>query len=980
MPDATEPPHVDHAVDLAFALPPAVAEDQPSGFPLLATIAPIAGAVVLWLITGSPLSLVFAALGPVVAVASILDSRRQARVRSRRAAASRATAITDLEARVANAHARERAAGRRRSPTARQVLRMVHGEHWGPAPHVHVVVGRGPVPSTVRVTGAPADDSDRAFLARSSVVADGQVVVDGAAGVGFVGPLLLAEAAARAVLVQVGHRSAPGAIGVRAPDTPGWAWAADLPHHGTSTVVEIVDAGDGEGRGAVRSGPPASPGASRLVIAVAAEAGLVPPDVRTVIRIRTPTRAVVEREAGMPGAREIVPDLVSAAEAAGWAAGQRRAAERAGLGGAAALLPRTVPFDALEQGRRDPGDRGSLAVVVGRAAAGPLSIDLVRDGPHALVAGTSGSGKSEFLLTWLTAMAVAHPPGLVAFLLVDFKGGAAFEPLRGLPHVAGIVTDLDESEARRAVESLRAELGRRERLLRDVGARDVSALTPDVELPRLVIVIDEYQAMVGRFPELGDLIADIAARGRSLGVHLVLAAQRPNGVVRDQVSANCGLRVSMRVLERGDSTAVIGDPRAAELDASAPGRAIVATAERGPVEFQAACASEVLPVIRAQITGRAVRRPWLDPLPARIAADDVARLVGADDRTTTDGIVFGVLDDPERQRRRLAKWHPQSEGNLIVVGRPGSGRTTALGAIARGFAARHGTGSVVVLGGPRSAEWDALHEELDRVRAQALGASRLLVVDDVEARYRTWPEEHRCEAQAVIEALLREGRSAGLRVAASATSSQALPVGLREAFTSAVLLQHASRADLVHSGGDGALWRVGEPAGGGQWQGLRARVVDTGPPALPAERPVPPLRVRPDRPLAVCTDAVDVDARTLRATLGREVVELGAGAPSPRDLLEALDPGAERTGGRAAGARGEARPPLVVADADGWAANWAILAAVRERGTIVVHGGAAEYRAVARDRRVPPLLDAGRGQCLVLSAGAPTRRCIWPSR
>ena len=249
-------------------------------------------------------------------------------------------------------------------------------------------------------------------------------------------------------------------------------------------------------------------------------------------------------------------------------------------------LPSRVLLGDLMQPAVDPASRASLAVAVGTAGEGPLVIDLVQHGPHALVAGTTGSGKSEFLLAWLTALAGSYPPDRVAFLLVDFKGGAAFEPIRDLPHVTGVVTDLDESEAERAVLSLRAELRHRERVLAQAGARDIRSLDHRIELARLVIVVDEFQAMIERFPDLGAVIADIAARGRSLGLHLVLAAQRPNGVVREQVTANCAIRVSLRVMQRADSLAVVGSELAAEIAPDTPGRGIVDRGDGCPVRFQ----------------------------------------------------------------------------------------------------------------------------------------------------------------------------------------------------------------------------------------------------------------------------------------------------------------------------------------------------------------------------------------------------------
>ncbi|WP_268891268.1 FtsK/SpoIIIE domain-containing protein, partial [Agromyces humi] len=257
--------------------------------------------------------------------------------------------------------------------------------------------------------------------------------------------------------------------------------------------------------------------------------------------------------------------------------------------------------------------RSTLRAPVGMAGGGPLELDLVERGPHAIVAGTTGSGKSEFLLAWIAAMARDHQPDRVAFLLVDFKGGAAFEPVRELPHVVGVVTDLDEAEAERAVLSLRAELRHREAVLHAERARDIAELRPGVELSRLVIVVDEFQAMVERFPELGGVIADIAARGRSLGAHLILASQRPNGVVREQVTANCAIRISLRVMDTADSLAVVGSAAAASIGPETPGRGVVDPGDGRLVPFQSAIADpQTIESIRAAAASAPrPRRPWV---------------------------------------------------------------------------------------------------------------------------------------------------------------------------------------------------------------------------------------------------------------------------------------------------------------------------------------------------------------------------------
>ena len=136
---------------------------------------------------------------------------------------------------------------------------------------------------------------------------------------------------------------------------------------------------------------------------------------------------------------------------------------------------------------------------IGVAADGTVDIDLVRDGPHGLLAGTTGSGKSELLRSLVAGMAVHTDPARLSFVLVDYKGGSTFDACAELPHVVGVVTDLDEQLADRALRSLHAELRRRERTLRDHGVPDLAALrevAPDVALARLVVVIDEFAALV----------------------------------------------------------------------------------------------------------------------------------------------------------------------------------------------------------------------------------------------------------------------------------------------------------------------------------------------------------------------------------------------------------------------------------------------------------------------------------------------------
>ncbi|GAA4368300.1 FtsK/SpoIIIE domain-containing protein [Agromyces bauzanensis] len=952
-----------------IVLPPHPPEPAAAGFPLLATVAPVAGALVLWVVTGSAISLAFAALGPLVAVASVLDGRRQARRARSRAAAERAVRLEEVRAEVAERHAEERVAAWRRMPSARR-LAEASAPDWRATTPGAVVVGRGGVASGLRVDGTAIDAADRELVAFAGRLEDAPVQAPAGLGLGIVGPPPLARAAARGMLLQLAHRCRPDVVGLELPEGEEWSWARQLPHHGSGgdRVIRVVDnAGSpvADRSSPRRTGGAVALGAAGAAVAVAEEAASLPPGLATVVHVAGPGAATVDRR-GFGGARNaVVPELVGMVEASGWADRMRAAAVREGYAVVAAL-PTEVDFDGLVQPAGVFGSRAGLLVHVGVHAGGPLELDLVAGGPHAIVAGTTGSGKSEFLLAWLAALAATHPPDRVAFLLVDFKGGAAFEPLHGLPHVTGIVTDLDELEAERAVLSLRAELRRRESVLRAEQARDVVELGPDADLARLVIVIDEFQAMVERFPDLGAVIADIAARGRSLGVHLVLASQRPNGVVREQVTSNCSIRVSLRVMQRGDSHAVVGTEAAASIRPDTPGRGIVDVGDGVPVAFQSArVGAGALARLRARYAGVApARRPWLDPLSANLQPGELD-LAAASARLEPGSLAIGLVDVPDRQRYDVLAWTPAVDGHLLVLGAPGSGRTTALAAVARA-AERRDPASLVRLDGPRSRRWDTLQAVLGRVERSEPGTRLLLIVDDLDTGFREWPDEHRHAAIAALEVVLRDGRQAGVHVAAAASLAHRLGAGIREAFGRQLFLRHPSRADLVHAGGTGELWRAHEPPGSGQWDAHRAQVVHA--PPLPAERLPDPEPLDIDEGLyAVVSAAPRADLSTLReAGLDAQLLE-PIGHPAVRAVT--AGDGVGPTGAR-----------VVVGDADAWAANWSLAAAVREEATVVVHGGPREHRVFQAGPGLPPLLDDSATQCVVTGPAAGPLRAGWPPR
>jgi S-DNA-T family DNA segregation ATPase FtsK/SpoIIIE len=397
----------------------------------------------------------------------------------------------------------------------------------------------------------------------------------------------------------------------------------------------------------------------------------------------------------------------------------------------------------LDHTWRPRPQREFLRVPVGVGSTGTaVMLDLKESahggmGPHGLIVGATGSGKSEMLRTLLTSLVIGHPPERLALMLVDFKGGATFAPMHGLPHIAGMVTNIEDdlNLVDRMRDALYGEMRRRQEILRAAGnLPNVSAYQslrdagePLEPLPHLLVIIDEFSELLTAKPDFAELFVAIGRIGRSIGVHLLLATQRLEmGKIRG-LESNLSYRISLRTFSEAESREAIGVPDAYHLMPE-PGAGFLKVDTTVFERFKAALVSapytppaqatpEVVPVVpytalsnvdvwseasvdsdaqpapaRAgqrtildvavhRIAGaqRQPTRPvWLEPLRAAIPLDqlqDPFATAPAGSLTAT----LGLVDDPSTQRQYPLDWDfTGSGGNLLVVGAPQSGKSTLL--------------------------------------------------------------------------------------------------------------------------------------------------------------------------------------------------------------------------------------------------------------------------------------------------------------
>ncbi len=895
---------------------------------MIAAIAPVVAAGVMWLVTGSVFALVFAALGPVTAVASWVDSRWGNRRLHRRESQRFATELGVTRATIAQVHASELAALDEVTPAASVLV-----ERFGSDPYrwsatlsspLEVRVGRGTVPSALALDPIPSTRDSHlgkqlhALTWDAARLESAPVTVDPQLGIGVSGPLLMAHAAARALAVQLAWALSP-AEHWWASSSEEVEWLAELPHSRrvSTTRGSLYEFGHNDAQSAL------------VVVAVAAIPAQLPGACRVVLDLQAGGAALLRHpDPAIRGA--VSADVVSREQCIRWARRIHRDATADGIVAPHSGVPSAAELGPLLR-RVDDHGRGSLACEPAVSAVGPVRLDLVTDGPHAVVGGTTGSGKSELLIAWVLAMAAPRSPDDVTFLLVDFKGGSAFAALARLPHTVGIITDLDQAGARRALDSLRAELRFRERLLVAEAVRSIDETTA---CARLVIVVDEFAAMLAEHPELHSLFADLAARGRSLGIHLLLCTQRPAGVVRDAVLANADLRVSLRVNNRADSSAVVGSDAAAAIPLQAKGRAIISRggASGELVQFALASARDVDVIADRWASVAPPRRPWREPLPTIVAPADVPPV--------DEGYAFGLCDLPEEQRWDAAVYRPPRDGHLLVLGSSGCGKSTALAAIGQAASAQAaGAQANITVRFPREcdAAWDTICEIVARLDTPTGLESRrdtLVLLDDLDSLVARFGSDHRAGFTEMLARVLRDGPARGIRVVISAQRVTPETQSLVASVPARLMMRHASRQDFVIAGGDGTQYLADLPAGGGVWRGHRVQVARFESVLLP-DAAAHEVELCPGRPLAiVTTHASQVLSRY------PDSVALSETQGDPRVLAI---PGA-----------------VVVGDVEEWQSRWGAIASLRPVADILFDGcSIADYRALTRSRHIPPPISPG---------------------
>ncbi|AKS35641.1 type VII secretion protein EccCb [Mycolicibacterium goodii] len=536
----------------------------------------------------------------------------------------------------------------------------------------------------------------------------------------------------RAMVCQLATWHGPRDVGIAAilrPEaTEKWDWLKWLPHH-----TNTPDAG-----------------VTHLVVVVDSPVRPTIPDGATVLSMGPDatdapgTHIDVERDAVRIGSVSARPDAMTAEQALACArrlARHRTATTTVRRSHWAHLLGLDIEHLDIEQVWRNSDPQRHLRVPIGvRDNGDRVDLDLKEAalggvGPHGLCIGATGSGKSEFLRTLVLGLITTHPPEVLNLVLVDFKGGATFLGLETARHVSALITNLAESAAMvtRMADALAGEMTRRQELLRgaDVGsAAEYRRTRPDrPPLPTLLVVVDEFSELLYQQPDFADLFVAVGRLGRSLGIHLLLASQRLDEGRLRGLESHLSYRICLKTFSPAESRAVLGVTDAYDLP-NTPGAAYLKAPSGAITRFQTAFVSggyevatvdkpdtrvrpftarpaepdkprrtstrTVLETTLAWLAGHGApaHRVWLPPLPRAIPLSDVLM---ANPEPLTAAI--GLVDRPFEQRRdRLLVDLSGAAGNVVIVGGPQAGKSTAARTLMVALAATHDPSDVQMYG------------------------------------------------------------------------------------------------------------------------------------------------------------------------------------------------------------------------------------------------------------------------------------------
>lgn len=877
-------------LEAAVRLPHAPTESAPPPFPIIAVIAPVGIGLALFAIIGSPFLLMFIVFGPVIAIAHLIDRRYGERRRLRKATAAFDLELAEAQREIAAAHARMRRRRRAQRPLARDLIAGHRRIEPG------IVVGTTTVPSGLRLEGGGAHPRLDAARVASGRLDDACFSIS-ARCLAVHGSRIVTTGVVRALLVQLTADDLGAEVALIGEGAE--PVAAELRTLGVHTGQHLDPAAPAVITGA---GAPAYPDATVDAVLIVAEDGFG--------ELRTAEHGALRLRLDSLGAGELRDWAAKIAEAQRM---RRRAAER---------IPSECELAELFGAE---AGQNSLSAAFAVGADGPCELDLVANGPHAVLGGTTGSGKSELLIAWATALAERYTSDECVMLGLDFKGGATFDALAPLPHCVGVVTDLDDGEAHRVLAGLRAEMRRREQHLRDLGAREIA--DTHGALPRLVVFVDEFQALVQEHPELNEVFADLGARGRSLGIHLVLCTQRPTGVFRESLLANCAIRLSLRVEQASDSRTVLGEVDAAELPVSARGRlllrvgggdlSIAQVARARPADIAAIAAREIERRRRQGLT--APDSPWLPPLPTNWRGDDASWALG---------------DLPEAQQQPRLEVSAAG-AHLWVIGSHNSGKSAALAALAR---AAQGM-QVVTIGPSVEQAWDAL----DALVSKPDAARMLVLIDDLDGLETRFDDEHRGVFLERLGRLARIGGERGITLAMTVRRPSGGLQRLAALCAQTLRLAASSRQEWVLQGGEAADYIPNLPPGRGRLGRMLVQV------AAPADTPSQESAHAGvhELPFTVPSAGLLVVTRrgaTTRAALGTGGVTLDA-VPSAADLRT----GTSELVGRA---------PIIVGDFEQWHGAFGVLPRLADQLPVLLIGATTgDWRTLFRGDPMPPALD-----------------------